>query len=178
MGSLSNKDSPEGTVASRVALESHSPTTHVLLAAMAQIDLALREAQGPVAVLGKTLEGIALHLGQLRRDEDTHQPALKSLTAELATAIQSMQFYDRMFQHLSHVHDYLADAAEDLGEVPGDDNPTGRWEVLRERLFSRLLTDGQRDVLDALLPPGHWQERVMSQDTTQRTAPGDIELFE
>ncbi len=148
----------------------------VLLAAVAQIDMALREAQGPVDSLGQTLERIAGELKQLRNGA-VGSSTLDTLGADLGVAIQSLQFYDRMFQHLSHVHDFLADAADEADPAGTAPHPAHRWEALRERLFRRLLTEGQRDLLHVLLPPAHWQGGIMSTNTTQRTVAGDVELF-
>jgi hypothetical protein len=162
-----------------MAVHTENPPTvpaQVLLAAVAQIDMALREAQGPVDSLGRTLERIAGELQQLRTGVPGNA-ALDDLGTDLGAAIQSLQFYDRMFQHLSHVHDFLADAADEADPEGAAQHPAHRWEALRERLFRRLLTDGQRDLLHALLPPQHWQDGIMSTNTTQRTVSGDIELF-
>jgi hypothetical protein len=169
-----------------------------IAAATAQIDLALREAHDPVNCLGQTLERIAAHMTELRGRFLTHTRncgdaqgmlemdlAVEKLAGEMAVAIQSMQFFDRMFQHLSHVHDYLTGGADNLARVASApdaadvEEAAKRWEALRERLFSRLLSDAQRQVLDIVLPPQYWRA------ANQRSAggrgghagPGDIELF-
>jgi hypothetical protein len=167
-----------------------------IAAATAQIDLALREAHEPVDTLGRTLERIADHMQELRKQFLTHAQhcgdaqgmlemdlAVEALCGEMAVAIQNMQFFDRMFQHLSHVHDYLTGGADNLARVamtassPVDvEDVAKRWETLRERLFARLLSDAQRQVLDIVLPPQFWKSR-RGPGKTAHAGPGDIELF-
>jgi hypothetical protein len=111
--------------------------------------------------------------------------AVEKLAGEMAIAIQSMQFFDRMFQHLSHVHDYLTGGADNLARVASApdaadvEEAARRWEALRERLFSRLLSDAQRQVLDIVLPPQFWQaaNRRSAGGRASHGGPGDIELF-
>ncbi len=169
-----------------------------IAAATSQIDLALREAQGPVEALGATLERITEHMEALRSQfalhlqhcTDAHGTlemdlSMQALSREMAMAVQSMQFYDRMFQHLSHVHDYLSGSAATLasaGEVPEtslaeEQDAERRWESLRERLFSRLLSDAQRQVLDIVLPPRQWDKSRRGTAKPMHVTAGDIELF-
>jgi len=166
-----------------------------IAAATAQIDLALREAHQPVDTLGRTLERIAQHMQELRKQFLTHTQhcgdaqgmlemdlAVEALSAEMAVAIQNMQFFDRMFQHLTHVHDYLTGGADNLARVATApsaadvEDAAKRWETLRERLFTRLLSDAQRQVLDIVLPPQFWQAR-RGASKAAHAGPGDIELF-
>jgi hypothetical protein len=167
-----------------------------IAAATAQIDLALREANEPVDLLGRTLERITERMQDLRKNFLTHAQhcgdaqgmlemdlAVEALSAEMAVAIQNMQFFDRMFQHLTHVHDYLTGGADNLARVATAPDATDvedaakRWETLRERLFTRLLTDAQRQVLDIVLPPQFWKTRRAPQRAAHAGSPGEIELF-
>jgi hypothetical protein len=166
-----------------------------IAAATAQIDLALREANEPVDCLGRTLERISARMQDLRQNFLKHADhcgdaqgmlemdlAVEALSAEMAVAIQNMQFFDRMFQHLTHVHDYLTGGADNLARVASAPDSTDvdeaakRWETLRERLFTRLLSDAQRQVLDIVLPPTFWQQR-RSSPKAAHAGPGDIEIF-
>ena len=166
-----------------------------IAAATAQIDLALREANEPVDCLGRTLERISARMQDLRQNFLKHADhcgdaqgmlemdlAVEALSAEMAVAIQNMQFFDRMFQHLTHVHDYLTGGADNLARVASApdatdvDDAAKRWETLRERLFTRLLSDAQRQVLDIVMPPQFWQQRRAPQKPAHAGA-GDIELF-
>lgn len=96
-------------------------------AASAQIHIALREAEGPVETLCRTLERMAGHVQALREQVRAHaahcadeqgqrrmDTTMEALLAELSLAVQSMQFYDRLFQHLSHVNEYLSGGADTL----------------------------------------------------------------
>jgi hypothetical protein len=170
-----------------------------IAAATAQIDLALRESHGPVEALGNTLERMSEHLLELRKRLRSHSQhcedaqgmlemdlVVEALSGQMVTAIQSMQFYDRLFQHLSHVHDYLSGGADALANSALSPFERGkraedeakRWEVLRERLFSRLLSDAQRQVLDIVLPPKFWDKsRNGSLRAAAHAGPGEIELF-
>lgn len=190
---------PEGGMPDDAAagLDPSGNAARAIAAATAQIDLALREAQAPVEALGDTLGHIAEHLSELRgrlREHARHcdsaeavldiELSVAALSCEMVKAIQSMQFYDRLFQHLSHVHDYLAGGAEALASAalspgePHEGRDEGRrWEVLRERLFRRLLSDSQRQMLDIVLPPQTWGGNRGRGPRVAHAGPGDVELF-
>ncbi|MFM1886360.1 MAG: hypothetical protein RL026_1517 [Pseudomonadota bacterium] len=158
----------------------HSVPAEVLLAAVAQIDLALREAQGPVDSLGGSLERLAGELLVLGHGEGLDPPrsaALEALRRDLSDAVRSLQFYDRMVQHLSHVHDFLADAADDLDPNASSPHPVYRWEQLRERLFRRLLSQEQRDVLHVLMPPRGCRDGAPRREGPLGPTADDVELF-
>jgi len=188
-----NAGAPVQDASSYVDLNGNA--ARAIAAATAQIDLALREAHQPVDTLGRTLERIAEHMQELRKQFLTHAQhcgdaqgmlemdlAVEALSAQMAVAIQNMQFFDRMFQHLTHVHDYLTGGADNLASVATTtsaadvEDAAKRWETLRERLFTRLLSDAQRQVLDIVLPPQFWQARRNSSKVAH-AGPGDIELF-
>lgn len=178
-------------------LDPSGNAARAIAAATAQIDLALREAQAPVEALGDTLGHIAEHLSDLRgrlREHARHcesaeavldiELSVAALSCEMVKAIQSMQFYDRLFQHLSHVHDYLSGGAEALVSAALSEEGSRvareesmRWEALREKLFRRLLSDSQRQVLDIVLPPQHWNNPRGRSARTTHAGPGDVELF-
>jgi hypothetical protein len=174
----------------------HGNAARAIAAATAQIDLALREAHQPVESLGNTLERISAHMKELRGKFLTHTRgcsdaqgmlemdlAVEALAGEMAAAIQNMQFFDRMFQHLTHVHDFLTGGADNLARVANApdtddaDEAARRWEALRVRLFSRLLSDAQRQVLDIVLPPQYWGGGQGGPVKAVRATPGEIELF-
>lgn len=176
-------------------LDPSGNAVRAIAAATAQIDLALREAQAPVEQLGDTLGHIAEHLDDLRDRLRAHaqhcdsahaiieiELAVASLSCEMVKAIQHMQFYDRLFQHLSHVHDYLSGGADALASQALADGTSAldgahRWEVLRERLFRRLLSDSQRQMLDIVLPAQHWSGNRRHAVRPAHASPGDVELF-
>ena len=106
-------------------------------------------------------------------------PELGVLQAQLTSAIQQLQFYDRMFQHLTQVHDYLMSVAERMGSLADADAglelPTAQspWERLRAKFYTRLLTEPQRQLFDLMLPPAAGSCPPMR----ERAALGSIELF-
>jgi hypothetical protein len=184
---------PPGPLAHFVDLNGNA--ARAIAAATAQIDLAMREAQDPVESLGHTLERIAMHMAELRAKFSEHSAkcgdangvlemdlVVEKLSGEMAVAIQNMQCFDRMFQHLSHVRDYLTSGAETLATSAvasaheDVEAAAHRWEALRERLFTRLLSDAQREMLDIVLPPRYWQQGRRLQPRSH-SGPGDIELF-
>ena len=163
------------------AREASQEAARAVAAASAQLDLALREAAGPVGKLGTDVEQMFDALEQLRaRPATAAAPELASLQLRLTSAIQQLQFYDRMFQHLSHVHDYLMSVAGRLGagneEPEADRDPSvasAGWGRLRERFYSRLLTEPQRQLFDMMLPADAGSGTRMR----ERAALGSIELF-
>ena len=88
-------------------------TAHALFAAVAQIALALREAQNPVEELGSLFARQAETLVAVRANPNPNaaDPAsmaappvlLRQLQADVFKGIQQLQFYDRLVQHLTHL---------------------------------------------------------------------------
>jgi hypothetical protein len=149
-----------------------------MTAAAAQITLALQESQQPVEQLGASVGRIIMTLSSIRAAaEAVNDPAMdkqsllqiKGGIAELARhaaqATVTLQFYDRMTQHLTHLHDYLDGIGELLATASAGGGERDRWEELRERLCVRLISDSQRQCLNG--QPAR----------AQRDAPDSIELF-
>jgi len=163
------------------AREASQEAARAVAAASAQMDLALREAEGPVGQLGTDVERMIAALEQLKASPATaNATELEVLQLRLTSAIQQLQFYDRMFQHLTHVHDYLMSVAGRLGaiseETDADPDPSAAragWERLRGRFYARLLTEPQRQLLDMMLP----SQSGSSARMRERAALGSIELF-
>jgi hypothetical protein len=148
-------------------------------AAAGQIDLALREAEAPAQRLGEslaaTVEGMAALRESLANADSPHaaDPAeiAAGLQRQFAAAVEHAQCFDRLFQHLSHLRDFLAGAAghlEAISPVAADDND---WNALCARFRARLLTAEQRALLDRTLPP---PPNASLDDAAAR---GSIELF-
>ncbi len=104
----------------------NSEAAHALFAATAQVGLALRESQDPVAELGRLCANLAQALSALRavpqpRDANDSTCAafdrglLDRLQADVYEAIQQLQFHDRMVQHLTRIQEYLLSVAIELG---------------------------------------------------------------
>jgi len=139
-----------------------------LNAAGEQISLALRESQPEVEALGEALQQLA---NAVSRRGGPGPEELATVQATMAQAITRLQFYDRMTQHLSHVQDYLARSAEQIG---GSD-PAGSWTGVHQQLSEQLLSETQRSHLGknfsaGRLAPAHLDPVPLSPD-------GDIELF-
>lgn len=108
----------------------------VARAACEQIELAVRESQPSVDQLGEALQRLADLLAQLAAGEAS--PArFQSIRAEMARAVASLQFHDRLTQHLAHVSRYLLDNVEGDGGsvIPAD------WDRLHRRSGSRRKGD-------------------------------------
>lgn len=150
----------------------HEEAIRVLQAASAQIELALHQSQAPIDSLGESLRRLAALLAdpaQLARPE-----SLALMRADLLRAITSLQFHDRMTQHLQHVRDYLSGSATHMAEQDADEEA---WRNLHNRLHDRLLSETQRmhlgkDFLLGVLAREHQQR-----DSGTSSKPGDIDLF-
>ena len=88
-----------------------------LAAAVAQLELALRESQEPAHALGDSLTRLGQYFSHFRTGVEADAPAAVLLEScgqaqqELESCMVSLQFYDRMNQHLSHLRDGMAAAA-------------------------------------------------------------------
>jgi hypothetical protein len=160
-----------------------------LSAAVAQIELAVREVQPSVEALGALIQGMTEGLSTLQQAMlmQANAPSIRASTAELDTTFASLeaevngsivqlQFYDRLVQHLSHVQSYLSGVAGQLsaGSSVAD---AEIWETLRNKLRGRLITEAQRQLLDAMLPPADGVEFNAQQARDENASQGSIELF-
>jgi len=164
-----------------------SEAARSLVAATAQIGLALQEAQQPVAELGMLIGHISDTLQALRDvplqragDPVTAESArglLEQLQSDVFRGVRELQFYDRMVQHLEHVQDYLLRVADQLAGAPVPQAEGGPWLQLHERLRRRLISDSQRAMLDLFLggAPDGSPARVARQ--AELSPPGSLELF-
>jgi hypothetical protein len=159
-----------------------------IAAAVAQVELAVREVQPAVEQLGALIDHMAQGLGELRtarpRDldpeaisvfPDEFDRAVTRLQKHVHGSITQLQFYDRLVQHLAHVQDFLAGVA---GELAGaSDGADDAWGALREKLRVRLISEAQRELLDAVLPPPGGAQFNSRQAREEHAAQGTIELF-
>ncbi len=105
-----------------------------LAAAVSQLELALRESAAPVNELGAALERACLGLERVRAgaESDTTAEPLRTecrrVLREMSTCIESLQFYDRMVQHLALVQQFIA-AATDNAASPRDSAALSRLHV-------------------------------------------------
>jgi hypothetical protein len=159
-----------------------------IAAAVAQIELAVREVQPAVEELGALIEHLSGGLGELRnvqpRDADPQaisvfpdefDGAVTRLQKHVHGTITQLQFYDRLVQHLAHVQDFLAGVAGQLANTAAGED--GAWGVLRDRLRMRLISQAQRELLDAVLPPPEGAQFNSRQAREEHAAQGTVELF-
>jgi hypothetical protein len=157
-------------------------------AAAAQIELAVREVQPAVEQLGALIDHMAGGLGALRtvrpRDADPEaisvfpdefDRAVTRLQTHVHGSITQLQFYDRLVQHLAHVQDFLAGVAGQLASA--GDGADDAWGALRDKLRVRLISQAQRELLDAVLPPPEGAQFNSRQAREEHAAQGTVELF-
>ncbi len=163
-----------------------------IAAAVAQIELAVREVQTPVQELGLLIEQMSTGLGNVRSAgrrrvvnpdvvavfPDELDRAVDKLQKQVNGSITQLQFYDRLVQHLKHVQDYLSGAAGELASGPAaDPQAADVWDGLRDRLRTRLISEAQRQLLDAMLPPPEGADLDSQQARDELAAQGSVELF-
>jgi hypothetical protein len=154
---------------------------HALVAATAQIGLALRESQEPVAELGSVIAHVAETLATLRNApgaQGTDAAVLiEQLQAQAYEGIQRLQFYDRMVQHLSHLQDYLTWIANELSALRATGQGGQTWEALHAKLRTRLISDEQRWLFDVFLNPGVPPKASAQIKRSELSPPGSMEFF-
>jgi len=157
-------------------------------AAVAQIELAVREVHPAVEQLGALIDHLAGGLGELRSSRpraanpeaisvfpDEFDRAVTDLQRHVNASITHLQFYDRLVQHLTHIQDFLSGAA---GQLASDTDEAGDvWGVLRNKLRTRLISQAQRELLDAVLPPPGGAQFNSRQAREEHAAQGTVELF-
>ena len=172
-----------------------SEAAQAIAAAVAQIELAVREVQSPVAQLSQMIDQMSTGLGGLRSDRrrvadpdivavfpDAFDRAVDKLQKHVSVSITHLQFYDRLVQHLQHVQDFLSGTAAELANRSGShpqkaDEEADIWNGLRERFRTRLISNAQRQLLDAMLPPPEGADITSQQARNELAAQGGVELF-
>ena len=158
-----------------------SEAARAIAAVGGQIELAVRESEEPVAQMSAGVARVVEATDALlAREGMANDPDLAAVRAFVHGAVEQMQFYDRMTQHLGHVYNYMMAIASRMGDISEDPSIDGtpdiaraNWEELRSRFYSRLLTEPQRQLFDMMLPP----DTGMTARMRQRAEPGSIELF-
>jgi hypothetical protein len=167
-----------------------SEAAQAIAASVAQIELAVREAQPAVEQLGILVANISSQLAQLRKARprrfdpdivavfpDEFDRTVARLEKHVHGGITQLQFYDRLVQHLAHVQDFLLGTARQLGEGANEVANDAAWEELRGKLRVRLISAAQRELLDAVLPPPEGAHFNSQQARDEHAAQGTIELF-
>jgi hypothetical protein len=175
---------PPGQVIEQPAMQQcnhNGDAAHALLAATAQMGLALRESQDPVAELGSLYAHLSGTLSVLqaacRGQTAIDRQLLGQLQADVFKGIEHLQFYDRMVQHLTHIQEYVIAVANELGSVKNESQAPAVWDALHDRLRKRLISDEQRGLLDVFLSP-ETPTRVSAQaPRADYSPPGSFEMF-
>lgn len=136
-----------------------------------QLALAMRESDGAMERLGGAIERSSSALSELQVLQSriaaipgSEEVALdlaacvSRLTAQHASSVENLQFYDRMVQHLGHLKDYLAHVAGVMTVPGGGSVEAASLEQLNARFRRRLLTDAQRSVFDHVFRPGSHED--------------------
>jgi len=167
----------------------HLEAAQALAAAVVQIDLAVREAQAPVDRLTLLVDCLAEALRELRGpasgtgeivarqpdSPDEPESPLERLQKDLYLCVIQLQFYDRLVQHLAHVQDYLASAANELASPSPAEQDV--WDRLRTKLRARLISAAQRELLDSILSPETGPTTSGAAARAEYASQGSIELF-
>lgn len=126
--------------------------------AASQIEVALREAEPPVAALA----GVVAGLGRCGAG---------------STATTALQFHDRLTQRLTHVRDTLASLAKFL-DARAHHGPGSNWERLRADIRGRYSMEQERLMFDLLIG-GATPEQVLLVLSEMRTngAASHVDLF-
>jgi prefoldin subunit 5 len=162
-----------------------------IAASVAQIELAVREVQPSVEALGLLIDQMSSGLGTLRTARrrnvnpdvvavfpDEFDRAVDKLQKQVNGSITQLQFYDRLVQHLKHVQDFLSGTAGELASRSTcDPHGTEVWDSMRSRLRTRLISESQRQLLDAMLPPPEGVDFDSELARAEASAQGSVELF-
>jgi predicted metalloprotease with PDZ domain len=154
---------------------------HALIAVTAQIGLALRESQEPVAELGAMIAHVAETLAAVRTAPGAQgaeaAALIEQLQAQAYQGIQRLQFYDRLVQHLSHLQDYLTWIANELSALRDTGHASQPWDSLHSKLRSRLISDEQRWLFDVFLNPDTPEKASAQIKRPELSPPGSMEFF-
>ena len=161
-----------------------------IAASVAQIELAVREVQPVVEQLGELIGNMSTGLMELRKARprrfdadsiavfpDEFDRTVAKLEKHVHGGITQMQFYDRLVQHMAHVQDFLSGVAGQLGMTGDGAADDEVWDILRSKLRVRLISEAQRELLDAVLPPPEGAHFNSQQARDEHAAQGTIELF-
>lgn len=165
-----------------------SEAAQAVFAATAQIGLAMRESHAPVVALGSLITSVAQALTVLRGLQagqalpsaspgNDPQALIEQLHSDVFKAVEQLQFYDRMVQHLSRLEDYLIHVANQLGSGAQEGAPPGFWEDLHAKLRERLISDEQRGLFDLILAPSCGVRVGMPAGRKELSSPGSCEMF-
>lgn len=156
--------------------------------AMAQISVALREAEAPVSDLGGTVADVAATgrrldtlAAELRGQAPDASRAVGREAALLGASARrasvSMQFHDRLVQRLTHAHDALQALAGAIADRDHHAGPT-EWERLRQGIRAGYSMEHERVIFDLLAggaDPDHVTDALKK--LREGGSPGHVDLF-
>jgi hypothetical protein len=161
-----------------------------IAASVAQIELAVRDVQPVVEQLGALIANMSTGLAELRNVRprrfdpdiiavfpDEFDRTVAKLEKHVHAGITQLQFYDRLVQHMAHVQDFLSGVAGQLSADESEAADDEVWEALRSKLRVRLISEAQRELLDAVLPPPEGAHFNSQQAREEHAAQGTVELF-
>jgi hypothetical protein len=141
-----------------VATASDEELVSLLGLAASQIEVALREAEPPVAELAAIVAGLGA-------------------TGAGSSATRALQFHDRLAQRLTHVRDTLAALAKFL-DARAHYGPGSNWEQLRAGIRDQYSMEQERVMFDLLIG-GATPDQVLQALAEMRTngAASHVDLF-
>jgi hypothetical protein len=163
-----------------------------------QLELALRESDGPVDKLGSAIERLAAVVAELAStkvdgeaavqpgSQDAVQWLASRVQTEVAACVESLQFYDHLVQHINHVRDFMATNAELINahlpepvvaKAPSMSPDQDAWDVVRVRLRTRLISEEQKELFDLLVAPETRSPPPLALLSQVTADEGSVELF-
>lgn len=130
----------------------------LLALAAAQLDVAIRETEAPVAVLADAVASMGA--GSTAR-----------------AAATALQFHDRLVQKLGHVRDTLASLAA-YADRPAAGIAATDWQTLRAAIRERYSMEQEKLMFDLLVGGSSADEVIRAlNDLSANGAPGHADLF-
>jgi len=165
-------------------------TVRMLILAIAQIEIALRESDDSIEHLTDTFTSmverekhIAESIDRLERrgnDEQICHSIKKDaaeVTDKMQSAIVAFQFYDKLTQRLAHV----GSSMEALSDLLVDEQriyEAGEWQKLQENIKSKYSMREEYELFNAVIAGGNIKEAIRHYNETHKEdSHDDIELF-
>jgi hypothetical protein len=156
--------------------------------AAAQIEIAVRESDTPIAELSAVVEALAAQAGRLEleaeqlrralpaRSESLAEEALR-LRRQLQRATVALQFHDRLTQRLANARQALKTLASAV-DARQQHESADAWHTLRDRLRSQCSMEHERLMFDLLIN-GASPEEVLAAlgEMGPVGAAGNVDLF-
>jgi len=188
---MNNRADKQGIFASKLAAVHATDTqeiTQSLELAIAQIDMALKEADTSVIELIGAMTSMTSRLNNIEAKTDTLrqfpelevtvsdiEESCKQAEVDMQQAVMAFQFYDRLSQRFLHVHENLAAVAEVI-KAP-DQQHAALWHNLHKKVRSVYSLE-QEQLLYRNSLAGSSVGKINRQgNADMQKASDDIELF-